>query len=229
MSHAESLERRGWIRGLVRWFVRFYYPRIEIAGAAHIPQSGPVLLCANHANSLLDPVIIGIAARRPVRFMAKAPLFKHPILGPPLSALGMVPAFRGSDDARQVRRNLESLDESAKVLAEGHAMGIFPEGKSTDQAHLEMVRSGAARMALQAQEEGATELKVIPIGITYEQKDEFRSSAWVQVAEPIDVFADIVEVVEVPELAAAEELNVVEVVPERDERNLGDLEEGLPC
>ncbi|NQU23556.1 MAG: 1-acyl-sn-glycerol-3-phosphate acyltransferase [Candidatus Nealsonbacteria bacterium] len=187
MAKQEAVESRGFTRRLVRWLVKRYYPNVQITGADRIPQSGPVLLCANHANSLLDPVLIGVVARRPVRFMAKAPLFDHPILGPPMSALGMIPAFRGSDDSRQVRRNMESLDVGAKVLVEGHAMGIFPEGLSTDQAHLEMVRSGAARMAVQAAAEGAVGVKVVPIGINYEHKDKFRSSVWIRVAEPIDV------------------------------------------
>jgi len=187
MSDENTVEHRGLIRLLVRWFVALYYPRVEIADAERIPQTGPVLMCANHGNSLIDAVIIGIAVRRPVRFMAKAPLFDHPVLGPPMTALGMVPAFRGSDDSRQVRRNLESLDVGAKVLVDGHAMGIFPEGKSTDQAHLEMVRSGAARMAIQAVEQGAKGVQVFPLGLTYERKERFRSSVLVRIGEPIDV------------------------------------------
>ena len=182
-------EHRGLARLIIRWFVRGYYPRIEITGGDLIPQSGPILLCANHANSLLDPVVIGIVCRRPVRFMAKAPLFKHPILGPPMTALGMVPAYRGSDDTKSVRRNLESLDIGAQILIDGHAMGIFPEGKSTDQAHLEMIRSGAARMATQAVEGGAKGVMIVPVGINYQRKERFRSSIWVHVAEPIDVDA----------------------------------------
>jgi glycerol-3-phosphate O-acyltransferase/dihydroxyacetone phosphate acyltransferase len=187
MSDPDSNERRGLLRWAVRWFVAFYYPRIEIAGAELISQTQPVLLCANHGNSLIDPVVIGIAANRPVRFMAKAPLFDHPVLGPPMSALGMVPAFRGSDDAKQVRRNLESLNVGAKVLIDGHAMGIFPEGKSTDHAHLEMIRSGAARMAIQAVEGGAKGLQVVPLGIAYQRKEQFRSSVLVRIAQPIDI------------------------------------------
>lgn len=187
MSNSEFGERRGLIRWAVRWFVAVYYPRVEVAGVELISQNQPVLLCANHGNSLIDPVIIGIAARRPVRFMAKAPLFDHPVIGPPMSALGMIPAFRGSDDAKQVRRNLESLDVGAKVLVDGHAMGIFPEGKSTDHAHLEMIRSGAARMAIQAAEEGAKGVQVVPMGIAYERKEQFRSSVLVRIAPPIDI------------------------------------------
>jgi 1-acyl-sn-glycerol-3-phosphate acyltransferase len=165
--------------------VRRYYPRIEIDGGERIPQHGPVLLCANHTNSLLDSVVIGITARRPVRFMAKATLFDHPLFGPPMKALGMVPAFRGMDDQKQVRRNLESLDTGAGVLIDGSAMGIFPEGMSTDQLHLEKVRTGAARMALQAVVQGTTDAVVVPIGIAYQRKEQFRSAVLVRVGEPI--------------------------------------------
>ncbi len=187
MSNVDSSVRCGGMRRLARWLVRQYYPHIEVTNAERIPQTGPVLLCANHANALIDPVLIGITAIRPVRFMAKAPLFEISVLGPVMQAMGMVPAFRGSDDVRQVRRNIEGLNTGAKILVEGNAMGIFPEGKSTDASRLETIRSGAARMAVQAAEQGATGLKVVPIGITYEHKEKFRSSVLVRVAEPIDV------------------------------------------
>src|SRR5688572_5182974 len=187
----DSLTRDSWsgsiARSIVRWIVKWFYPRIQISDRERVPQSGPVLICANHANSLVDPVLIGIAARRPVRFLAKAPLFDVPVLGAIMRALGMLPAFRGSDDATQVRRNLESLDTAAQALIEGQAMGIFPEGKSHDAAHLEAVRSGAARIAVQAVEGGAAGLQVLPVGINYEDKERFRSSVWVAVGEPIDM------------------------------------------
>ena len=175
------------LRRIVRRLVRFYYPRIEISGSERIPGNGPVLLCANHANSLIDPVLIGWASQRPVRFLAKAPLFKTPVLGPVMQSLGMIPAFRGSDDKRQVRRNMESLDVGSRALAEGGAMGIFPEGKSHDAMALEMVRSGASRIAIQAAEQGAKGLVVVPIGINYQNKEQFRSSVWILVGEPIPI------------------------------------------
>lgn len=174
-------------RGCVRWLVGRFYPRVEISGAERVPQTGPVLICANHANSLVDPVLVGIAARRPVRFLAKAPLFEVPLLGMLMKALGMLPAFRGSDDARQVRRNIESLDAASEALIAGQAMGIFPEGKSHDAAHLEDVKSGAARIAIGAVDGGAKGVQVVPIGINYEDKERFRSSVWVAVGEPIEV------------------------------------------
>ncbi len=174
-------------RWTIRRLIRLYYPKIEISGREHIPRTGPVLLAANHANSLIDPVIVGLTADRPVRFFAKAPLFETPVLGRLLRALGMLPAFRAQDDGAQVRRNLESLNVGAQALASGAAVGIFPEGKSHDSLKMEQIRSGAARMAVAAVEQGAKELKLIPIGINYQRKQLFRSAIWVRVGRPITV------------------------------------------
>jgi 1-acyl-sn-glycerol-3-phosphate acyltransferase len=181
-----SSERTGFARGPVRALVRFYYPRIEVTGGSLIPRTGPVLLVANHPNSLIDPVLLGIAAQRPIRLMAKAPLFEVPVFGAVLRALGMVPTYRGSDDAKQVSKNLESLASAARHLVGGCVMGIFPEGKSHDDTQVAMVRSGAARLAMQAVAAGAKGLRVIPVGLNYERKERFRTAVWIKVGRPID-------------------------------------------
>ncbi len=174
-----------WLRVPVRALVQLYYPRVVVTGAELIPRTGPVLLAANHPNSLIDPVLLGIAARRSVRLMAKAPLFDVPVFGDALRALGMVPAYRGSDDAKQVTKNLDSLAQAARTLAAGHVMGIFPEGKSHDATQLALVRSGAARLAMQALAAGAQDLVVVPVGINYERKERFRTAVWLKVGRPI--------------------------------------------
>src|SRR5215212_11918808 len=109
-----STEKTGVARGLVRALTKFYYPRIEVTGAELIPRTGPVLLVANHPNSLIDPVLLGIAAQRPVRLMAKASLFDVPVFGAVLRALGMVPAYRGTDEEKKVSKNLDSLAAAAR-------------------------------------------------------------------------------------------------------------------
>lgn len=176
-------------RRFVRSLVKFYYPRIEVTGVDNIPQTGPVLIAANHPNSLIDPVLLGIAARRPMSLLAKSTLFDIPFFGKVLRAVGMVPAYRGTDDRAQVARNHESLALAARQLAAGHVMGIFPEGKSHDAHHLSLVRSGAARLALQALAAGAHGIKIVPVGLHYEDKERFRTAVWIKVGEPIDVAA----------------------------------------
>ncbi|MHC5018984.1 MAG: 1-acyl-sn-glycerol-3-phosphate acyltransferase [Planctomycetota bacterium] len=177
------------LRRFGRWAVRRFYGTLNVTGAERIPQTGPVLICGNHANALLDAVLLGIAARRPVRFLAKAPLFDVPVLGRLLHGLGMIPTFRASDDASQVKRSLDSLSAGATALAGGAAVGIFPEGKSTDPAHLATLRSGTARMAIQALEAGAEGLQIVPVGMVYEAKERSGSEVWLRVGEPIDVSA----------------------------------------
>jgi glycerol-3-phosphate O-acyltransferase / dihydroxyacetone phosphate acyltransferase len=174
------------MRQMVRGLVRIYYPRIEVTGREAIPRDQPVLFVANHPNALMDPVIVGIAARRPVHFLAKAPLFEVPVFGKLMHALGMLPAYRAVDDAKQVGRNVESLAKAAKCLAVREAVGIFPEGKSHDLFKVDQVKTGAARIAVQAVAEGASGLVIVPLGLNYEQKDRLFTSVWVRVGEPLE-------------------------------------------
>src|SRR6185369_8034249 len=75
------------------------------------------------------------------------------------------------------------------ALMQGQAMGIFPEGKSHDAAYVDEVRSGAARIAVQAAEGGSQGLQVICLGLNYERKERFRSAVWIHIGEPIDIDA----------------------------------------
>jgi len=178
----------GMLRRIIRGLVRLYYPRIEITHGERVPAKGPTLLLANHPNSLLDPVLVGITAKRPVRFLAKAPLFDVPVLGRLIKALGMVPAYRACDDPSQVKRNVEALTAGAEILAGDEVLGIFPEGRTHDEPGVDRVRSGAARIAMQAAEAG-TPVQIVPLALNYEDKRRFRSSVWIRVGEPIDAKA----------------------------------------
>ncbi len=173
--------------GAVRLLVWLYYSTIRVSGRELIPLAGPVLFVANHANSLVDPVIIGLTVKRRARFLAKGPLFETPVIGKLLEAFGMIPVFRQQDDRAQIKRNFESLEKAALALAAGQAVGIFPEGKSHDKRTLDQLFAGTSRIILQALEAGAETLQVVPIGINYDDKQLFRSAVWVQVGEPIKV------------------------------------------
>jgi len=176
------------LRSLARGLMRLYYPVIEVSHRERLPAKGPVLFVANHPGALLDPPVVGWVTQRPVHFYAKAPLFEVPVFGGLLYALGMVPAYRAADDPANVRRNLETLRAGAAYLVQGEAVGLFPEGRSHDLTRVEMIRSGAARIALQAAADGAPVI-IIPLGLNHERKERFRSSVWVRVGRPIAVQA----------------------------------------
>ena len=162
---------------------RVYY-RLTVAGAS-LPRRGPVLLVANHPNSLLDPILVVAAAGRPVRFLAKAPLFSDPKLGWMMRGAGAIPVFRQMDDPSKMSGNLDSLRAAQQELAHGWAVGIFPEGKSHDEPELASMKTGAARIALGAIAAGATPFPIIPIGLVPRRKEVFRSETMVLRGAPI--------------------------------------------
>jgi 1-acyl-sn-glycerol-3-phosphate acyltransferase len=180
---------QGLARRLAGRVIRAYYPTIEVTGAERIPATGAVLLAANHPNSIIDPVLVSLAAGRQVHYLAKAPLFQIPVVGQVLYALGMLPVHRASDDPAKVHQNIACLAAAVEQLKAGEAVGIFPEGKSHDLTRVEQVRTGAARIAFQAAGEGVASLQLVPLGLNYEQKERFRSAVWVQVGEVIEVAA----------------------------------------
>ena len=152
------------------------YYRIRVDGA-RVPKVGPVLLVANHTNSLIDPAMMVVAAERTVRFLAKAPLFNHPLIGWLVRAVGSVPVYRGADDPKLVSQNFESFRDVHAALAEGYAIAIFPEGTSHSASQLQPLKTGAARIALGAAEQTGRAFPIVPLGLVFRDRRTFRSSA----------------------------------------------------
>lgn len=76
-------KRMGWLYAVGQFLLRlFYVPvyRIRVIGRENVPKEGPVLLCSNHVT-MKDPVILGIAQRRQVFYMAKEELFQNGFIG----------------------------------------------------------------------------------------------------------------------------------------------------
>jgi len=164
---------------LARAASRVYY-RLTIAGG-RIPARGPVLLVANHPNSLLDPVLVQAVAGRPIRFLAKAPLFTDAKVGWLVRGSGAIPVYRAADDPAQMGRNEDTFRAVHAALAGGDAVGIFPEGLSHSDPALAPLRTGAARIALGV----GRAFPVVPVGLVFRAKDVFRSEALVLVGEAV--------------------------------------------
>ncbi|MBM4193072.1 MAG: hypothetical protein FJ202_01660 [Gemmatimonadetes bacterium] len=169
-----------WMHGAMPWMSRLAshgYYRVTVGGASP-PTSGPELIVANHTNSLLDTAFVVLAARRRVRFMAKAPLFVYPGIGWLVKAVGSVPVYRRQDDPKLVAQNLDVFRDVYSAIAEGYAVGIFPEGTSHSASRLQPLKTGAARIALGAAEQlGGRAFPIIPIGTIFADRRTFRSRA----------------------------------------------------
>jgi 1-acyl-sn-glycerol-3-phosphate acyltransferase len=167
---------------LARLITTAYY-RVTVAGRP-LP-AGPVLIVANHPNEAFDPLLVAAAAGRPVRFLAKAPLFAMPLVGAMLRAAGCLPVYRRSDDPTQTARNEATFAAVTEALEAGAGIALFPEGTSHDAPALAPLRTGAARMALGAAAAGVP-VVIIPVGLVLADRDRARSEALVVLGRPLE-------------------------------------------
>ena len=117
--------------------------RIRVEGAENEPLEGGYLACANHI-SFFDVIVMAVATKRQIRFMAKKELFGIPILGKLITALGAFPVDRKGN-------SVGSIKKSISLLEAGEVVGMFPQGHRYAGRELESVRDevkGGAAMAV---------------------------------------------------------------------------------
>ena len=179
---------------LLRFTLRIYFRRIEVAGLERVPHNDPVIFVLNHPNALVDPCFLLCLAPRKISFLAKAPLFRMPVIGFFVRALDSLPAYRRQDQGEDVTKNQETFAAAANWLAKGGAIGICPEGISHDKPGLQPIKTGTARIALGAVATGQTpNLKIVPAGLYYTSKTTFRSEALLYFGRPIAVVPHALE------------------------------------
>lgn len=125
-------------------------------GSEHLPTTGAAIIASNHISEL-DPLLLGeyiIWNGRWPHFLAKATLFRNPILLPILKATRQIPVHRGT------ARAADALGEAQRVLESGGVVIIYPEGTITaDPLEWPMAaHSGAVRLSM------ATGAPIIPVG-----------------------------------------------------------------
>ena len=111
---------------------------VELHGTEHVPAEGPVVMAANHVG-WLDGPLLAILSPRPVHALTKREMFAGP-MGTFLRAAGQIPLDRWHVDLAAIRTAL-------RVLAEGRAVGVFPEG-ARGAGDMRATRPGAAYLAL---------------------------------------------------------------------------------
>lgn len=152
--------------------------------------AGPVILCPNHPNMMVDPflVITECAARgRNPYVWAKGSLFQNKIAALILSGLGSVPVFRprkadaaladvDSDKTPEeiAEANRKMFESTWKVLGHGNVMLLFPEGTSYTAPKMLKLRTGVARVATGFVKQYNQSIPIIPVGLNYFNKDHFR-------------------------------------------------------
>lgn len=119
--------------------------RFDIQGAENVPREGGAVLVSNHIG-YLDFVFAGFAARpskRLVRFMAKDSVFRHKVSGPLMRAMKHIPVDRAQGE--------HAFRHAVDALRGGEIVGVFPEATISQSFTLKKFKTGAARMAQDAQ------------------------------------------------------------------------------
>ncbi len=186
------------IYGILRWItgiaLHWFYSDIRILGRERIPAKGPLLIAVNHQNALVDSLIVGWVVPRRVAMTAKATLVDNPLIAFLFRILHVVPLRRVSDEARKPTgtldrsRNREAFREIGNLLEKGGAVLIFPEGKSHNEFGLEPLKTGLARLALQARDEHAIRgVQIVPVGLIFEAKGTPGTVVGVRVGKAIEM------------------------------------------
>jgi len=131
-----------WIGWHLSRLVMAVFGRCRYIDADNVPETGPVIIAPNHI-SYLDPPTAGSGYRRVTHFMAKQELFKVPILGWLIKAVGSFPVKQHSADRSALKTALE-------LLSKGEVVCIFPEGTRSLDGRLLPAQAGIGMIALKS-------------------------------------------------------------------------------
>jgi 1-acyl-sn-glycerol-3-phosphate acyltransferase len=177
------------LRNYVDFVVKRSFKEIKYIGLDKIPTDGAVILAPNHSNALMDALVVVSRGKQPTVFVARADLFKIPILKKLFTFFKIMPIMRIRDGVSEVKKNDETIQKSIDVLLDKVPFCILPEGTHRAKHSLLPLGKGIFRIAIQTQEliEDKTPLYIVPLGLEYGNFFRFRSTVHVQVGDPINV------------------------------------------
>jgi len=143
---------------MIYWLTRFFFRivfklffRLKVFGAENVPAAGPLIFAANH-SSYADPPLIASCVNRPVYFIAKKELFKIPLF---CWLIKKLHAF----SVDRVTVDFSALKNAIKILNDGNALLIFPEGTRRKNIGVKKLKNGAAMLS------AVTSSLIVPVAI----------------------------------------------------------------
>lgn len=178
------------LRQIIKISLFIFFKKIVVTGKEKIPVRGPLIIVANHPNTLMDPLIIGSITKQQIGFIANAGLFKNKLLSRIFRYFHVIPIYRKEDMLPGVKpNNKNTFVKCHEYLGKGKNLLTFPEGSSIYELKLREIKTGTARIALSFEDLKNFEgnLKILPIALDYSDSIQFRSMVSVTVSRPIIV------------------------------------------
>lgn len=177
------------LKFVLGYTVRLYFREIEFKNTDRIPLKGPVIFLPNHRSAFMDPIVVAAFIKRRVHFLARGESFKNPIVAKILGLLNVIPIFRREHSPDDMFKNEEIFRYCHQLLEQNGALVIFPEGASQSKPILLPLKTGAARIALGAEEKNQFKLGVqlVPVGINYTNPHHFQGKLLLNFSHPIPI------------------------------------------
>lgn len=192
------------VPALARLLMKVFFRQVEVLGAERVPRDAPLMLVANHVNSLVDPaLLLAFLPVRP-RFLAKSTLWSDRVVRPFLTLAAAIPVYRRQDAGVDTSKNASTFAACHAVLHAGGRIALFPEGTSHNEPAVMPLKTGVSRIVLEAEAQRAAEgptfgTRIVPVGLTFDDKGRFRSRALVLIGEPLDPAPEVTLYAEDPQ------------------------------
>ena len=176
------------VRLYLRVALWFYYKKIVVVKKEEIPKQEPVMFLGNHQNALLDALLIAMSTDRFCYFLTRAGVFQNKILSRVLKSLRMIPVYRIRDGWSNLSNNSAIFENCTELLHRNEALALFPEGNHNLRRTVRPLSKGFTRIIFETLDRYPDiDLKLIPVGVNYQNATAFGDTAAIYFGEPLAV------------------------------------------
>ena len=182
------------VRRVNRAIMETWFREISTVDVDTLPEDGGIIYTAWHPGGLIDPMLMMAALPGGLTFTAKSTLFKIPVLSRIMKWIDVQPVEREQDGVaspeERKKANSKLIDTLAELVSNGERIAIFPEGMSHTESYAVELKTGAARILLEAHRRAVSKGKptpnIVPIGLHYSDQHSFRERVSLQINRPLE-------------------------------------------
>jgi 1-acyl-sn-glycerol-3-phosphate acyltransferase len=176
------------LKPLVDLGFNFYF-KTTVSGLNNLPKDKTLIFAPNHQNALMDALaVLSVKPWQPI-FLARADIFKKPVVSKILTFIKILPIYRMRDGFSNLQKNDEIFTKTIDVIKNKNGLVILPEGNHGDKKQLRPLKKGIARIALQAEEacDNKLDIQIVPVGLDYTDYIKVGSALHIRFGVPIGV------------------------------------------
>jgi 1-acyl-sn-glycerol-3-phosphate acyltransferase len=176
------------VRPFARLAFYVYFRKIYVINQHKVPESGPIIFASNHPTAFIEPCLLACYQPRILHFLVRGDFFKKKWAAFLLKSLHMLPIYRFSEGFSKLKDNTSTFEACLDALNSGKCVMILVEGRAVLAKQLRKFQKGFARLSFDMmQKYPDSNLKVVPVGMTYSDANSFRSDVYISFGDPISV------------------------------------------